>query len=189
MTIVDRRPKDESPESVRARLRQAVLTDRDLSFYSWIAVIPVALTVVILLCYPHLSGTALVSIAILGSIVCFYGTGQLLYELTLDIAGYPSFKLPVWAVLYLIVYVVFGFAYLYFGLFYTSPGRYIKGFSMDEGESFVDSLYLSLCGFLTMTPDKSITLPSQLSRFIRVGQGFVGLFVNAVIITKFVSAF
>jgi hypothetical protein len=172
-------------------LQTATISQRDLTMYTWIAAVPVAVTVALFLWQPRLSpkqGSWLVILAAAGAIIYGYGLGKLIYELVLDIAGFPSFKLPVWAVLYLILYCVLGFTYVYFGLYWTSPGRYIKGFGTDEGTAFVDSMYMSLCGFMVNNPYNHIHM-SRETQFMTITQGLVAMFINLFIITKFVTAF
>jgi hypothetical protein len=127
--------------------------------------------------------------SILGLVTAMTGLGRLLFELTLDVAGYPEYKLPIWSVFYLIVYLISGFAFLFFAMHSGAPGRWIQGFASGPREGYLDSLYLSLCNYIGSAPDSSIRLTSQVARFLSVGQGVLSMFINVVIITKFVNSF
>ena len=126
------------------------------------------------------SGCALVSLA---------GFLMLLYELIHDIAGFPDYKLPIWAVAYLLVYLISGFAFVIFALHIGGPGQYFGGFVGGPKEACLDALYLSTSNYIGVAPDPSFTIKTQGSRFLAVGQGLLSMFLNVVIITKFVSSF
>ena len=174
-------------QSPEARLVAAVLPSRSLLFYTLTATLPILVLSVVLLA-TRLRGRGLLTIAVLGALTGFIGLGRLLYEMTFDIAGFPDYKLPIWSVLYLIIYVVSSFAFLFFALDQSAPGVYFRGFKGPK-TAFLESLYLSLSNYIGVPPDSVIGLPAQTSRFLSVGQGALSLFVNLVIITKFVNAF
>jgi hypothetical protein len=111
-----------------------------------------------------------------------------MYETTLDIAGYPDYALPVWSVLYLIVYLVSGFTFVFFAMHVGNPGLFFSGFSSNVKNAFLDALYLSLSDYIGMSPDASFGVKTQSARFLTVGQGVLSMFLNVVIITKFVSS-
>jgi len=178
-----------SDYQAQQNFNEVIIGQRDLSSLTTLVAVPIIFTVIFLLWRPSSRTIWLILIAILGSTISFFGLGKLLWELTLDIAGFPSFKLPIWSVVYLIIYIIMAFAYLYFGLYFTAPDKYIRGFGEEADTAFIDSLYLSLCSFLSVSPDPSISIPSQGVRFLTVGQGLLSMFINAVIITKFVSSF
>jgi hypothetical protein len=134
-------------------------------------------------------GSPLMVIAALGAATCFAGFITLLYEITFDIAGFPSYKLPVWSVLYLIVYLINGFTFTIFAMNTAMPGRWIKGIATDEKTALFDSLYLSMSNYIGVAPDPIFTSEAQSARFLSVGQGILSMFLNVVIITKFVSSF
>jgi len=131
----------------------------------------------------------LVTIATVCALVSLGGFLMLLYELVYDIAGYPEYKLPIWAVFYLLIYLINGFAFLIFALHEGDPGHYFGGFSTGPKEAFLDALYLSMSNYIGVAPDSSFTAKTQFARFLAVGQGLLSMFLNIVIITKFVSSF
>jgi len=170
-------------------LHTATVGSRDVLLYTWLAAIPLIIMIMLILFWPRGDAWWLVGMTSVGAITSLYGLVRLLRELVLDVAGFPDFKLPVWSVIYLILYVILGFAYLYFGLFWTAPGRYVKGFKSSDSGAFVDALYLSCCSFLAIPVDRGISLVGNTGRFLTVGQGLISMFINLVIITKFVNAF
>lgn len=170
------------------KLTLAMQPTRSLLFYTLTATIPLVLISAVLL-FTKVDGTSLVTLSLLGAVTGIVGFGRLMYETTLDIAGYPDYKLPIWSVFYLIVYLVSTFAFLFFALHVGSPGRFFGGFGTNNKTAFLDSLYLSLSDYIGMTPDPSFTLNTQSARFLAVGQSALSMFLNVVIITKFVSSF
>jgi hypothetical protein len=174
-----------SPE---ARLAAAVAPSRSLLFYTLTATLPIVVIAAVLL-FSKPSRSALLALAVLGATTGFLGLGRLLYEMTLDIAGFPDYKLPIWSVLYLIIYVISSFTFLFFALAQAAPGVYFRGFGTTPKSAYLESLYLSLSNYIGVPPDPSIGLTAQTSRFLSVGQGALSLFINLVIITKFVSSF
>ena len=133
----------------------------------------------------------LLGLSAVGAILCLAGFGRLLYTVTYDIAGSPDFALPVWAVLYLVVYLVLFFAFAFFGLHLWAPGRFVGGLLAvtPPSRAFLDSLYLSLTNYISVPPDPSLTLRTPLPRYLSVVEGLLSMFVNVVIITKFVNTF
>jgi hypothetical protein len=176
------------PPTPAATLSQALVPTRSLLIYTVLATVPILLIVGLLL-----SGRASTAVLITASYACFgaslFGLLLLLYELTLDVAGYPNYKLPVWSVLYLIVYLLSGFAFLFFGLHSAAPGRYFTGLNTTPTCVFLDSIYLSLSNFVGMSPDSSISIKSRSARFISLTECVIAMFINVVIITKFVNGF
>jgi hypothetical protein len=69
------------------------------------------------------------------------------------------------------------------------PGRWITGVATDEKTALLDSLYISMSNYIGVAPDPSFSSKSQSARFLSAGQGMVSMFLNVVIITKFVSSF
>lgn len=176
-------------DSASSKLQAAVVPVRSVLFYTLTATLPIVILSALLL-FTRARGPWLAFLGIIGSVVGFASLGRLLYELTLDIAGFPDYKLPVWTVLYLIVYVVSAFAFLFFALHTAAPGYYFRGFSETSPRiAYVDALYVSLCNFVGMSPDAAFGTPHQSSRFLCVTQALMAMFVNAVVITKFVSSF
>jgi hypothetical protein len=169
-------------------LNAAVTPTRSLLFYTLTSTAPLAVVVAWLL-FGRPNKTVFLSLSVIGLIVSVVGLGRLLYELTYDIAGYPEFKLPIWAVFYLIIYLVSGFAFIFFGIHVGVPGRYFTGLETEPKAAFLDSLYLSLSNYIGMSPDSSISARGQLPRFLSVTEGVLAMFVNVVIITKFVNSF
>jgi uncharacterized membrane protein len=71
-----------------------------------------------------------------------------------------------------------------------APGRYFSGFDTTNPKlAFLDSVYLSLVDYIGVPPDSSITMNTRLPRFLSVIQGALSMFINVVIITKFVNSF
>ena len=172
----------------KAKLDLAFQPIRPLIFYTVTATLPLIIISAVLL-FTKLDGSALVILSLLGLLTGVIGFGQLLYETTLDIAGYPDYKLPIWSVFYLIVYLVSTFTFLFFAMHVGNPGRFFTGFGTTHKAAFLDSLYLSLSDYIGLSPDPSFSVKTQASRFLTVGQGILSMFLNVVIITKFVSAF
>lgn len=171
------------------KLSSAIAPSRSLLFYTVTATVPLVIVIAALLLL-HLSMRALGFISAIAAAIAVGALGRLVHDLTLDIAGYPDFKLPIWAVGYLVVYLVTGFAFSYFAIHALWPGKNFVGFhSMDPRAAFLDALYLSLCNYIGSSPDASIGLASRLTRYMSVSEGLLAMFVNVVIITKFVNAF
>lgn len=171
-----------------AKLSQAVTPTRSLLFYTLTAALPVAVIVACLLffCLPR---PVLGGLSVLGAIVSAGACGKLLYDLTLDVAGFPDFKLPVWAVFYLVVYIVMFFTFVFFALHLTMPDVYLGGIGGSPQLAFLDTLYLSLSNYLNAMPDPTVIVKGRTSRFLAMTQAMMSMFVNIVIITKFVNTF
>jgi hypothetical protein len=171
-----------------ARLQAAVVPARSVLFYTLTATLPLIAIAAVLL-FTHVDGRGLLVLSVLGAIVGFIGLGRLLYEIVLDVAGFPDYTLPIWSVFYLIVYVISSFAFLFYALIRSAPDVYFDGVSRDAKMGYLDALYLSLSNYIGVTPDPAITTPARAARFLSVGQGTMALFINLVIITKFVNTF
>lgn len=178
-----------STTAAQAKLDAAVRPTRSLIFYTLTATLPILMITGALLFWPALGRTGLLTLATVGAITGLVGLGRLLYEMTLDIAGFPDFKLPIWAVFFLIIYLISGFGFFFFGIHVSAPGRAFGGFETGPRGAFLDSLYLSMCGYIAIAPDPSITIKTQAMRYATVIQGAISLFINLVIITKFVNSF
>jgi len=176
-------------QQARAKLAAAMQPSRSLLFYTLTATLPIIMIKVVLLAWPQMNRTSLTTLAVIGALTGFVGLGRLLYEMTLDIAGYPEFKLPIWSVFFLIIYLISAFAFLFFGLHVAAPGRFFDGIGQTPRTAFLDSLYVSLCDYIAVPPDPSIALTAQGTRYLAVIQGVISLFINVVIITKFVNTF
>lgn len=161
---------------------------RSLLFYTLAATLPILIISATLLFMSPGSRT-LVGLSILGAITGIVAFGSLMYETALDVSGYSESVLPVWSVFYLIIYLISAFTFLFFGMHIGSPGRFFGGFQGEPKGAFLDALYLSLADYIGIAPDVYITLKTQGSRFLTVGQGVVSMLLNLVIITKFVSSF
>jgi hypothetical protein len=171
-----------------AALAAAIVPTRSVLFYTLTATIPLIVITIVLLFF-RLSRPTLRFLAILGCITGVIGLGRLLYELTLDVAGFPAYKLPIWSVFYLIIYLVSAFAFLFFALHIDAPDRYFAGFNTKNPKiAYLDALYLSLCDYIGTSPD-GIRMNTQTSRYLTVTQGLLSMFINVVIITKFVNVF
>jgi len=176
-------------QHAQAKLSAAMQPSRSLLFYTLTATLPIIMITVVLLVWPQMNRTSLTTLAVIGALAGLVGLGRLLYEMTLDIAGFPDFKLPIWSVFFLIIYLISGFAFLFFGLHVAAPGHYFGGISQTPRTAFLDSLYVSLCDYIAVAPDPSITLKAQSTRYLSVMQGVISMFINIVIITKFVNTF
>jgi len=175
--------------AAQKKLDAAITPTRSLVFYTLTATLPILVITGVLLFWRSLGRTGLVTLATIGAITGLVGLGRLLYEMTLDIAGFPDYKLPIWAVFFLIIYLISGFAFFFFGVHMAAPGSSFNGFATDPRAAFLDATYLSLCDYIAVAPDPSITLKTQGMRYATVIQGFLSLFINLVIITKFVNSF
>ena len=169
------------------RMASAMQPTRSLLFYTLAATLPI-LVITATLLFTSAGPRTLVTLSILGFITGLLAFGRIMYETAFDLAGYPDFKLPVWAVFYMIAYLISAFTFLFFGMHVGSPGRFFGGFQGEPKGAFIDALYLSLTDYIGIAPDSSIELKTQGSRFLTVGQGIVSMFLNVVIITKFVSS-
>jgi len=172
-----------------AAFAAALLPSRSLLFYTLTATIPIiAITVALL--FLRLGKQWLILLSILGAAVSAVALGRILMDLTMDIAGYPDYKLPVWAVFYLIIYVTVFFMFVYFAMHLAAPGVYFGGLSESNPRvAFVDSLYMSLANYINAAPDPTVVVRGQTARYLAVLQGFLSMFINVVIITKFVNSF
>lgn len=175
--------------AAQKKLDAAITPTRSLVFYTLTATLPILVITGVLLFWRSIGRTGLVTLATVGAIAGLVGLGRLLYDMTLDIAGFPDYKLPIWAVFFLIVYLISGFAFFFFGVHMAAPGGSFNGFMADPRGAFLDATYLSLCNYIAISPDPSITIKTQGMRYATVIQGAVSLFINLVIITKFVNAF
>lgn len=175
--------------AVSTKVKDAIVPQRSLWFYTATATVPVILIVGVIL-LTKIRGVRLALLTSLGAVASAIGLGRLLYELTLDVAGAPEYKLPIWSVFYLIVYVVSFFTFVFFAMHIDNPGVHFGGFS-GEGTrfAFVDSLYTSMWYYIGSAPDGSIKVKTQRARMLTVVEGLISMFINVVIITKFVSAF
>lgn len=174
--------------SASAKLSQAVTPSRSLLFYTLTAALPVAVIVACVLFF-RLPRPALGFLSATGAIVSAGACGKLLYDLTLDVAGFPDYKLPVWAVFYLVVYIVLFFTFVFFALHLMMPGVYLDGVGGDQELAFLDTLYLSLSNYLNAAPDPTVVVKGRPARFLAIVQSMLSVFVNIVIITKFVNTF
>jgi hypothetical protein len=123
----------------------------------------------------------IVSLGILGAAVNLIAFGYLLYETTMELAGFPEYAMPVWTVLYLIIYLISGFTFVYFTMHLTSPGYYFSGFAKSNDIAFLDAFYISASNYLGMN---SLDLNNQTSRLLSVCNGIFSMMLNVVIITK-----
>lgn len=171
-----------------AKLNDAVTPSRSLLFYTLTAALPIGIIAASLL-FLRLSRTTLGYLSTAGAIVSAGACGKLLYDLTMDVAGFPDYKLPVWAVFYLIIYVVMFFAFVFFALHLLMPGVHLGGIEGNPQVAFLDTLYLSLSHYLNAAPDPSVVVKGRISRFLAIVQALLSMFINIVIITKFVNTF
>lgn len=154
-----------------AKFAAAINPSRDLSFFTIAAFLPLAIMSAALLF--GITNKTLMRIITIGcGVISLVGFGRLMYETTLDIAGYPDSRLPVWVVLYLAIYLVSGFAFIFFGL----GGTFTQ-------KAIADALYISLSGYT----GRPVETPSI--RFLAMAQTLLSSFIHIVIITKFVNAF
>jgi hypothetical protein len=171
------------------KLQAAVVPTRTLFYYTLTATFPLILISGVLL-FTNLRKNNIILLSLLGAITGILGLTRLLYEMTMDIAGYPTFKLPIWSVFYLIIYVISLFTFLFFALHVHAPDVYFGGFHTSNYKAgFLDCLYVSLCDYIGSPPDNAISIKKHLPRFLTVSQGVISMFINVVIITKFVNAF
>lgn len=173
-----------------ATFQDAYFESRDLSFFLISAAVPVVVVVGLIL-FTSCRGRWLGGLSLLCGVVVLLALIRLLHDLVYDIAGFPDYKLPVWAVLYSILYIVEGFTFLVFGLHLMAPNQHYSGIATDKlvTTGFIDCLYLSLARTFAIPPEASFQAKSQLARFLPVVQGGLMMFLNIVIITKFVTSF
>lgn len=169
--------KKEDPKDPEVTYSAAVNPTRNLTFFTLTAFAPMLILTGALL-LGVTSKSILAVICLICSLVAGVGLVRLLYEILLDISGYPDYKLPVWSVVYLLMYIVSGFTAIYYFLD-QKDGK--KGL---PSEKFYNSLFHGIEGYLGQpyTGDQS-------NRFISITQNLLSALVHAVIITKFVSAF
>jgi hypothetical protein len=170
-----------------ATLSAALVPTRSLSFYTATASLPILVIAAVLLFTP-LKGRWLAGLGMVGAVIGVVGLGRLLYDVTLDVAGFPDYQLPVWSVFYLIVYVVSAFGFIVFGLHTWNPGFYFGGLATENQGAFLDALYMSLIGYVGIS-DAGFTAKTRGARFLSVAQAILSMFINVVIITKFVTTF
>jgi len=163
-------------------------TERMLFLYTLAATVPIAVLTATLL-MTRLSGRALLALTAIGGFISFGAFCHLMFELLYELAGAPTSKIPVWTVFYLVTYLITAFTFLFFGLHVVDPGLYFGGFGATNKAAFVDALYLSLSDYIGSTPDPTLKFKNQLARFLPVIQGILSMFVNVVVIAKFVSGF
>ena len=158
-------------EAADAKFSAAINPTRDLSFFTLSAFVPIAIISGALLL--HLKNRWVMSIVTgVCVLISLAGFGRLMYETTLDIAGYPDFRMPVWVVFYLVVYLISGFTFLFFW----------SGHKFSQ-KALMNAFYASLSGYIG-NPVEHPTL-----RFFAILQTFLSSFIHVVIITKFVNAF
>jgi len=115
---------------------------------------------------------------------------RLLYELTFDLAGHPDYSLPVWSVVYLIIYLVMLFTFIFFSLHTYAPSQFFRGFgSAQTSATFVDAFYLSLTNYVNTGINTGISHTGRVARYLSLLEGIISMFINLVIITKFVTTF
>ena len=163
---------------------------RDLTFFLLSALGPV-IVIVGLVLLTSIRGSLLGYLSLAGGLVALVALLKLLHDLIYDIAGFPDYKMPVWAILYSILYVIEGFTFLFFGLHLIAPGMNYVGITNGGHvtEGLIDCLYLSVARTFGVLPEGSIRPKTQVARFLPVIQSALMMFLNIVIITKFVTAF
>ena len=181
-------------QEAQATFNSAFLQTRDLTFYLLSAVIPMVVVLGLILITPGSTSThksLFGTISLMAGIVVTSALVMLLHDLVYDIAGYPDYKMPVWAILYSILYVIEAFTFLFFGLHLIQPGVNYTGIKDGDHvqEGFLDCLYLSLARTFGVVPEGGIRPKTQVARFLPLLQSGLMMFLNVVIITKFVSAF
>ena len=184
-------PLLQANQTAQSTFNDAFLQTRDLNFYLLSAVIPAAVVLGLVLFTSVSSSvhrTLLGAASLIAGIVVTAALFILLHDLIYDIAGYPDYKMPVWTILYSILYVIEGFTFLFFGLHSIQPGVNYVGIE-DGQKGLVDCLYLSLARTFNVVPEGGIEPKTQLARFLPLLQSGMMMFLNVVIITKFVSAF
>ena len=171
--ITDQEIRNETA-AANAKFTRAINPSRDLSFFTITVFLPiVAITAALLV---GLRGHILTGIGIVCGLVSVAGFARLLYEVSLDIAGFPDYRLPVWTVLYLILYIISAYACLFFSF------EIKHKFAKDDTARFMNAVYTSLNGYVGRPQDGSM-------RFLAISQTILSTFIHVVIITKFVTAF
>ena len=172
----------------QATLQAAFVETRDLSYFMISAVAPIVVILGLVL-LTSVRGKSLGYLSLVGGVIVLLALLKLLHDLVYDIAGYPDYKMPVWTVLYSILYIIEGFTFLFFGLNLVAPSVHYTGIATGVATAFLDCLYLSLARTFGVPPEASFQAVSQVARFLPVIHGGVMMFLNIVIITKFVTAF
>ena len=168
--------------------KDAIIPTRSLMFHNVSTFLPfVIITFTIL--FTRISGTTLALVSIVCGIIALIGFCRLLYETTLDIAGFKEYNLPVWSVLYLMIEIIAVFAFLIFALHVGIPGQYFDGFSATNSAAFLDALYLSLCNYIVHYPDSTFILKTQSARFLVAIQSLLCMFLSMITITEFIISF
>lgn len=178
-------------EKATATFDAAFVETRDLSYFMISAVTPIVVILGLIL-LTSVGGKTLGYIVIAGGIVVLVALLKLIHDLVYDIAGFPDYKMPVWTILYSILYIIEGFTFLVLGLHLVAPSVHFKGIATGSASlatAFLDCLYLSLARTFGVPPEASFQATSQLARFLPVLQSGLMMFLNIVIITKFVTAF
>ena len=178
-------------QAAQATFNDAFLQSRDLSYYLLSAILPAVVVLGLVLVASvsaSINKSLLGAASLIAGIVVTTALITLLHDLVYDIAGYPDYKMPVWTILYSILYVIEGFTFLFYGLHLIQPGVNYTGIG-DGQEGFVDCLYLSLARTFGVVPEGGIRPKTEVARFLPLLQSGMMMFLNVVIITKFVSAF
>lgn len=168
--------------------KDALIPTRSLMFHTVSAFLPFVIITFVLL-FTRISGTTLVLVSIACGLIALIGFGRLLYETTLDIAGFKEYTLPVWSVVYLMIEIIGVFAFLIFALHVGRPGQYFGGFGATNGAAFLDALYLSLCNYIVHSPDGTFVLKTQGVRFLAATQSLLCMFLSMITITEFIHSF
>jgi len=183
MTLQDRDNKP--PEELWS---EAFFPKRSMMFHVVTSTTPFILMSAILL-WTNLSGSWLIPVCILCGVISFIGFSKILYEITLDIAGFEEFVLPVWSVLFLMIDIIAVFAFIYFAMHISNPGYYFKGFAKMEKVAFMDALYLSISNYILHYPDGAYSFNTRGTRYLLVFQSFVCMFLSMITITEFITSF
>jgi hypothetical protein len=175
-------------EKAHATLQAAFVETRDLNYFMISAIAPIVVILGVVL-LTSIGGKILGYLSLAGGVIVLLALLKLLHDLVYDIAGFPDYKMPVWTVLYSILYIIEGFTFLVLGLHLVAPSVHFKGIATGSASAFLDCLYLSLARTFGVPPEASFQTTSQLARFLPVLQSGLMMFLNIVIITKFVTAF
>jgi hypothetical protein len=174
---------------VSDKFKDAYIPTRSLQFYTLCGTIPLIIISACLLA-TNLSAYYISFLTAAGAGVSLFALSKLLYELSYDIIGDPNYKLPVWSVLYLIVYLVLLFTFVFFTLHTWAPKQFFRGFgSSNPRTTFIDALYISLSNYVNTGVNTSISDTGKSSLYLSLLESIIGMFINLVIITKFVSSF
>ena len=152
-----------------ATFGDAFIPSRDLSFFTITVFIPIILISAGLLF--GLSGRFLMGLSIVCGLLSVAGFSRLFYEITLDLVGYPTFRTPVWIVVYLILYVISIYTFLFFIVSNKLTST-----------NFIESYYKSLSGYIGKPTETN-------HRFLAISQTVLSTFIHTIIITKFISSF